>query len=103
MVFSSVSLGLLSTLTLSTPSPPAFPKRKSRALELLIPKKKQKNTPLSERITRMILHKVLRLKMDYNFIPTDYEVIFNHYIKILKYFSVDVVPRNFSISEHTRF
>ena len=51
----------------------------------------------------MILHKVLRLKIDYNFIPTDYEVIFNHYIKILKYFSVDVVPRNFSISEHTRF
>ena len=99
MVFSSVSLGLLSTLTLSTPPSTAFPKRKSRALELLIPKKKQKNTPLSERITRMILHKVLLLKIDYNFIPTDYEVIFfNHYIKILKYFNV--VPRHFSIKAY---
>ena len=48
----------------------------------------------------MILHKVLRLKIDYNFIPTDYEVILNHYIKILKYFSVDVVPRHISIKAY---
>ena len=95
MVFSSVSLGLLSTLTLSTSSSPAFPKRKSRVLELLIPKKKLKNTAQSEKITRMILHNVLLLKIDYNFIPTDYELIFNHYIKILKYFSF--VPRHFII------
>ena len=48
----------------------------------------------------MILHKVLLLKIDYNFIPTDYEVILNHYIKILKYFSVDVVPRHISIKAY---
>ena len=46
----------------------------------------------------MILHKVLLLKINYNFISTDYEVIFNHYIKILKYFIV--VPRHFSIKAY---